>query len=202
MEGGIDRVIARMGEIEDRISQLSGQQPQTASPGSFADALTNAQGGSGGSANGNNSLPPLPVAPDGETVRPLSTPASMTGLAPLVQQSAGKYGLDPDLLSAVIQAESGGNPRAVSKAGAMGLMQLMPATVNESGISDPFDPAQNIDAGSRKLSDLLNEYGGNVDLALAAYNAGSGAVKRYGGVPPYKETLNYIRRIHEILGNG
>ena len=202
MDTGISRVMARMGEIEEKIGQLSGAAPAAGgTAGSFAQALTNAQNTPSGAGANTNNLPALPVAPDGETVRPLpASPASQ--FAPLVQQSAGKYGVDPGLVSAVIQAESGGNPSAVSHAGAVGLMQLMPETVSESGIDNPYDPAQNIDAGTRKLSLLLNEYGGNVDLALAAYNAGSGAVQRYGGVPPYKETQTYIRRIHRLMGAG
>lgn len=203
MDIGIERVMARVSEIEDRISQLSGgNQPAGGTVGSFAKALTNAQNApASAGASSNNDLPPLPIAPDGETVRPLPA-SSASEFTPLVQQSAGKYGVDPGLVTAVIQAESGGNPSAVSHAGAMGLMQLMPETVSESGIDNPYDPAQNIDAGTRKLSGLLSEFGGNVDLALAAYNAGSGAVRRYDGVPPYKETQTYIRRIHRLMGDG
>lgn len=202
MDTGIERVTARISEIEAKISQLSGAAEQpSGGGGSFAQALNSAQNAPTSAGESTNNLPPLPVAPDGETVRPLPA-SSASQFAPLVQQSAGKYGVDPGLVSAVIQAESGGNPSAVSSAGAMGLMQLMPETVSESGIDNPFDPAENIDAGTRKLSGLLNEYGGNVDLALAAYNAGKGAVQRYGGVPPYRETQTYIRRIHRLMGNG
>jgi len=97
---------------------------------------------------------------------------------------------------AVIQAESAFNPRAVSPKGALGLMQLMPATAEEYGVSDAFNPAENIAAGVKYLKRLLDKYEGRVELALAAYNAGPGAVKKYGGkVPPYRETQNYVARI-------
>ena len=118
---------------------------------------------------------------------------------PQIASSAAKYSLDPNLVKAVMTVESDGDPRAVSPAGAMGLMQLMPANVAEAGVTDPFDPAQNIDAGARQLAQLMNEFGGNLDLTLAAYNAGPNAVKRFGGIPPYPETQNYVRKIRALL---
>lgn len=104
-----------------------------------------------------------------------------------------RYGISPSLLAAVARAESGLNPRAVSKAGAQGLMQLMPATASGLGV-DPFEPSEAVDGAARLLSSYLDEYG-SVEIALAAYNAGPGAVARYGGVPPYAETQAYIRRV-------
>ena|SRR5579883_2104645 len=207
MFSGIDRVMARMSEIEERIAQVSGvpASPAPGAAGSFAQALNNVQGAPANGVGG-SSLPPLPLPPDSSALRPLPSPAGAASLpsageiGALAQQSATKYGLDPNLLSAVIHVESGGDPNAVSKAGAMGLMQLMPSSVADAEISDPFDPAQNIDAGARKLSGLLSEYGGNLDLTLAAYNAGSGAVQKYGGVPPYKETQEYIRKVRKAMG--
>ena len=101
-----------------------------------------------------------------------------------------------DLVRALIQAESAFNPRAVSPKGALGLMQLMPATAAELGVTDAFNPAQNVPAGVKYLKQLLDTYDGRVELALAAYNAGPGAVKKYGGkVPPYRETQDYVARI-------
>lgn len=119
-----------------------------------------------------------------------------TGVDELVAQSAAKYSLDPNLIFAVMRQESGFNPRAMSPKGARGLMQLMPATALRLGVRDIYDPAQNIDGGARYLRFLLDTFNGDVELALAGYNAGEGAVARYGNrVPPYRETINYVQRI-------
>jgi soluble lytic murein transglycosylase-like protein len=112
-----------------------------------------------------------------------------------IRAAARTFGLSPDLIRSVIIQESGGNPGAVSPKGAKGLMQLMDSTAVELGVTDPFDPVQNIFGGTRLLSELLDRFKGNLRLALAAYNAGAGAVKRYGGVPPYRETRDYVERI-------
>jgi len=116
-----------------------------------------------------------------------------------IQKAAARYGLNADLIRAVIRAESAGKQDAVSSKGAQGLMQLMPATARQYGVVDPFDPEQNIDGGSKYLSYLFTRYGGNTKLALAAYNAGEGTVDKYGGIPPYTETRNYIRKIENDL---
>lgn len=113
----------------------------------------------------------------------------------LLADAALRYGLDPDLVRAVARAESGLNPGAVSPDGAIGVMQLMPGTARSLGVSDPFDAAQNAEGGVRYLRRMLDRFGGSLDLALAAYNAGPAAVERYGGVPPYAETEGYIRAV-------
>jgi soluble lytic murein transglycosylase-like protein len=128
------------------------------------------------------------------TTRPISARATLYN--DLIEEHSTRNVVSPDLVRAVIQAESAFNPRAVSPKGAMGLMQLMPATAAEHGVLDPFNPAENIRAGVKYLKQLLVSYEGRVELALAAYNAGPGAVKKYGGkVPPYRETQNYVARI-------
>jgi hypothetical protein len=122
----------------------------------------------------------------------VSSASPYTGL---IDQAAARHGVDPNLVSAVMRQESNYAPNAVSSAGAMGLMQLMPQTAKDLGVTEPFDPAQNIEAGTAYLSSLIDRYGGRVDLALAAYNAGPGTVDKYGGVPPYPETQAYVQNI-------
>lgn len=119
--------------------------------------------------------------------------------APLVEETARAYQVDSALLHAVITAESGYNPRAVSKKGAQGLMQLMPETARRYGVADSFDPAQNIRGGARYLRDLLQMFGNNMELAVAAYNAGEKAVANYGNrIPPYRETLAYVPKVMKL----
>ena len=115
----------------------------------------------------------------------------------MIQSAAKKYSVDADLIFSVIATESNFNPRAISRRGARGLMQLLPATGTRFGVKDIFDPAQNIDAGTQYLRDLMARYQGDLVLTLAAYNAGPGAVQRYGHVPPYNETISYVRAIRK-----
>ena len=124
-------------------------------------------------------------------------PLTQAPYGEMIQSAAKKYRVDADLIFSVIAAESSFNPRAVSRRGARGLMQLLPATATRLGVKNIFDPAQNIDAGTRYLRDLMVLYQGDLVLTLAAYNAGPGAVQRYGHVPPYNETISYVRAIRK-----
>ena len=119
-----------------------------------------------------------------------------------IEQAAARHNVDPNLVRAVIKVESNFNPNAVSRKGAMGLMQLMPSTARQLNVNNPFDPEQNVDAGVRHLKQLLESYGGDIKLTLAAYNAGAGAVARSSGVPHYAETQNYVRRITNLYYSG
>lgn len=125
----------------------------------------------------------------------LNKTSSKSQILNMVNQIARKNGVDEKLVQALIKQESGFNPNATSKAGAMGLMQLMPATAKAMGVQDPYNATQNVEGGVKYLKSLLNKYNGNVILALSAYNAGPGAVDKYDGVPPYKETQNYVKNI-------
>ncbi|MGA7359214.1 MAG: lytic transglycosylase domain-containing protein [Candidatus Sulfotelmatobacter sp.] len=119
-----------------------------------------------------------------------------------IEQAAARHNVDPNLVRAVVKVESNFNPNAVSRKGAMGLMQLMPSTARQLNVKNPFDPEQNVDAGVRHLKQLLESYGGDIKLTLAAYNAGAGAVARSSGVPRYAETQNYVRRITNLYYGG
>jgi soluble lytic murein transglycosylase-like protein len=121
--------------------------------------------------------------------------ASLSDLDRLVRTAAARHGLEPALVRAVIAVESAFEPRAVSPKGAQGLMQLMPATARSLGVGDALDPAENVEGGTRHLGQLVDRYEGDLVRALAAYNAGEGAVARYRGVPPYRETRDYVKKV-------
>lgn len=212
MADEIGAITARISEIQQRISALS-PPPASAPPAdaqAFEKTLAAVQAPGGAAPGTNTALPstsgvaappaslgPLPVSPSDAGVVPM---ASVTGdYGTLIEKYAAQNSVPPSLVKAVIQTESGGNPRSVSGAGAMGLMQLMPENVKEAGIADPFDPEQNIAAGTKQLAGLLSQYHGDLDLALAGYNAGPGNVRKYGGVPPFTETRNYIQRVRAAM---
>lgn len=117
----------------------------------------------------------------------------------IIRQNARAYRLEEALVKAVIKVESNYNPQSLSNKGAQGLMQLIPSTARLMNVNDPFDPAENIRGGSNYLRLMLDQFGGNLDLALAAYNAGPNAVQRHGGIPPYEETRNYVQRVRRYL---
>ena len=171
-----------------------------ASP-TFASALEAAQSGGGSPASTSDaayfsSPSDIPAAlPYAIAPASTSTAGESSAYAPLIEQAAARNGLDPAVLSGLIQQESGFDPSARSSAGALGLTQLMPSTAASLGVAEPLDPAQSIEGGARYLSQLLHQFAGNTADALAAYNAGPGAVQQYGGVPPYSETQQYVTKV-------
>ncbi len=143
----------------------------------------------------------VPGSREVRATRPTERPARSAGYDELIDTHASAQGISPELVRAVIQVESGFNAMAVSSKGAMGLMQLMPATARELGVQNPFHPEENIRGGVTYLRQLLDLYDSDIELALAAYNAGPGSVAKYGGaVPPYRETRDYVKKITGVTG--
>ena len=143
----------------------------------------------------------VPQSPAYRATRPAAG-STLTAFEPLIQTHAARQGLSPDLVRAVIQVESAFNPRARSPKGAMGLMQLMPGTAARLGVVRPYDPEENIAGGTAYLRGLLDRFGGHVELALAAYNAGPAAVDRFGlQVPPFRETQDYVDKVGRVTGS-
>jgi soluble lytic murein transglycosylase-like protein len=209
---GFEGTQSRIQEIKSKLAQLEGRVAEKSNPkkNTFASTLGGAIGNhrTGTTAKSNilgsfSSLPTesnLGNAPLDPMALGLINPgaAPATDLRALALEVAEKYNLDPKLFNALITQESGFNPKAVSHAGAQGLTQLMPKTAQSLGVTDPFDPRQNLEGGAKYLAQMLRQFNGDRSLALAAYNAGPGAVKRYGGIPPFNETQNYVKK---ILGN-
>lgn len=182
----VELIGSRIAEIQSQISALSGQvqSASTADASSFASQLAAAQGTGTGAASSATGAAGTTLG--GGT--PSAYDAQITA-------AATKYGIDPALLKGLIRQESNFDPNAKSGAGAQGLTQLMPGTAAGLGVTDATDPAQAIDGGAKYLKQQLDRFGGDASKALAAYNAGPGAVAKYGGIPPYAETQNYVTKV-------
>lgn len=182
-------------------SEAGGTDTSSTSSSQIFDALLQAAlgGGTNTSQGLTNQLGALPnvaqVNSSQGTSAPQAKAENVGSIDNIINSMAQKYGVDPTLIQQVVKAESGFNSNASSQAGAMGLMQLMPGTAASYGVQNAYDPTQNLDAGTHLLKDLLDRFQGNIPLSLAAYNAGPGAVDKYQGVPPYKETEAYVQKI-------
>jgi soluble lytic murein transglycosylase-like protein len=180
--------VARVDEIQSRIAQLGGK-PRTEPAGqTFQAALAQATGPAPAAA-------PVASAAAVGAVAPLGAAGGATPFAAEIDAAAQRHGVDPALLKGLIRQESNFDPNATSPAGARGLTQLMPGTAAGLGVADPTDPAQAIEGGAKYLRQQLDRFGGDVQKALAAYNAGPGAVAKFGGVPPYAETQAYVQKV-------
>ena len=199
-EGGKEAAIKRAKQLQSHALSLEKQinPEKTAEKTTFADMLKASRGGISAFRlqNDKKTTPAASVSkPSATNSISLGENPSRVQLLNMISKISKKYGVDEKLVQAVIKQESGFNPKAVSHCGAQGLMQLMPATAKGLGVKDTLNPVQNVDGGVRHLKGLLARYNGNLILALAAYNAGGGNVDKYGGVPPFKETQNYVRSI-------
>ncbi|HTX02359.1 MAG TPA: lytic transglycosylase domain-containing protein [Candidatus Acidoferrales bacterium] len=176
----LSAVATRIEQITGAPVQLPGLPEQAEATGSFASMLQQQLSSAG-------------VTDEGAPNAPAMVPPAQ--IDALVNENAQSQAVDPALIKAIIANESGFNANATSNAGAQGLMQLMPGTASGLGVTDAYDPAQNVAGGTKYIKGLLDRFGGDVRLAVAAYNAGPGAVEKYGGVPPYAETQNYVQNV-------
>jgi soluble lytic murein transglycosylase-like protein len=198
--------VAQLQALIQASRQVASPEPVAASPtvaqstpADFASALQAATSEDATSANA-SSIAYDPSLLQGAGAGPEAVAGGESGAyEPLIEQAAARNGLDPALLHGLIQQESGFDPSATSSAGASGLTQLMPGTASSMGVADPLNPAESIEGGARYLGQLMSRFGGNTEDALAAYNAGPGAVQQYGGIPPYAETQSYVSN---VLGNA
>jgi soluble lytic murein transglycosylase-like protein len=181
----VDTVLARVSQLQQLIG-VAVPQPQGATSSTFATQLATATTAAASPATATTAT--SGYLSTGASELPAGTPYGAE-----ITAAAKKHGIDPALLAGLVKQESGFDPNAGSPAGARGLTQLMPATAAGLGVTNVLDPIQNLDGGAKYLRQQLDAFGGDVTRALAAYNAGPGAVQRYGGVPPYAETQNYVR---------
>lgn len=188
---GPDGVQQRMRQIQARIDtvfpRIERNRPSEPRPWEMPGTMFGEIGR--GSSDGNRPLNPFGP---GVTTEGLVVPPN---LAPLIHDAAQSASIDPALFESLVACESAFDPRATSRAGAMGLSQLMPGTAKALGVQNPYDPRENLMGGARYLAQMLSRFGGDLRLALAAYNAGPGAVERHGGIPPFRETHTYVQRV-------
>ena len=190
-------------DVVERIVDEEYERPPVSSEGSAADLPSEAPQTAPRSVRVFSESPSPGLSSSGSSAPAASSVSSSCSspFSPQILEAAKEHRIDPALIAAVIRAESNGYPRAVSRKGARGLMQLMPATARRLGVKSAFDPRENIRAGAAYLAELAERFGEtNAEVILAAYNAGEHAVEEYGGVPPYRETREYVRRVLALWG--
>lgn len=184
---GLDITLRRMQAIESTFNSLASFGAEDVRPNQDFQKILD--------SNMSSKIKDTPFADKVFSSQMASVSAGNGNIDTLIEQYSAKNGLDSAFVKAVIKQESGFQPKVTSSCGAMGLMQLMPATASSLGVTDAYDPEQNIAGGTKYLKGLLDRFGGDKSLALAAYNAGPNAVAKYNGIPPYKETQNYVKNI-------